>query len=219
MLVRLYGIAGVLERILSVLHPDFPSPLFTCSMCQPLVSLCWASTCLSLGPPSKTASGLFAKTVKHVLMTPTWGVWNPNPLALRQNKGWGSIYAPKLLTASGRNWDFVWSLLEFGFFCCFPLLPFLPNCFLQGVVVQSLSQVWLFATPWTAASKASLSFTISWSLLKLMSIESVMPSNHLSSVVPCSSCLQSFPASESFPMNRLSASDGQSIRAWASASA
>ena len=46
-------------------------------------------------------------------------------------------------------------------------------------VVQSLSHVQLFATPWTAACQASLSITISQSLLKLMSIESVMPSNHL----------------------------------------
>ena len=45
--------------------------------------------------------------------------------------------------------------------------------------VQSLSRVWLFATPWTAARQASLSITNSWSLLKLMSIELVMPSNHL----------------------------------------
>ena len=44
---------------------------------------------------------------------------------------------------------------------------------------QSLSHVWLFATPWTAAHQASLSITNSWSLLKLMSIELVMPSNHL----------------------------------------
>ena len=55
--------------------------------------------------------------------------------------------------------------------CC-PLLrlPF---------VAQSLSCVRLFATPWTATHQASLSFTISWSLLKLMSIEPVMPPNHL----------------------------------------
>ena len=46
-------------------------------------------------------------------------------------------------------------------------------------VVQLLSCVWFFATLWTAARQASLSFTISWSLLKLLSIESVMPSNHL----------------------------------------
>ena len=45
--------------------------------------------------------------------------------------------------------------------------------------VQSLSRVRLFATPWTAAPQASLSITSSWSLLKLMSIESVMPSSHL----------------------------------------
>ena len=50
------------------------------------------------------------------------------------------------------------------------------NCL---IVVPLLSHVQLFATPWTAAHKASLSFTISWSLLKLMSIESVMPSNCL----------------------------------------
>ena len=49
----------------------------------------------------------------------------------------------------------------------------------MGNVVQSLSSVRLFATPWTAARQASLSFTISWSLLKLMSIKSVMPSNPL----------------------------------------
>ena len=47
------------------------------------------------------------------------------------------------------------------------------------VVVQLLSWVQLFVIPWTAARQASLSFTISWSLLKLMSIESVMPSNCL----------------------------------------
>ena len=47
------------------------------------------------------------------------------------------------------------------------------------VVVQLFSHVWLFATPWTAACQASLSFTISQNLLKLMSIASMMPSNHL----------------------------------------
>ena len=45
--------------------------------------------------------------------------------------------------------------------------------------VQSHSHVWLFATPWTAACQASLSITNSWSILKFMSIELVMPSNHL----------------------------------------
>ena len=45
--------------------------------------------------------------------------------------------------------------------------------------VQSLSRVRLFATSWTAACQASLSITNSWSLLKLTSVESVMPSHHL----------------------------------------
>ena len=51
-------------------------------------------------------------------------------------------------------------------------------CFLFSLV-QSLSHVWLLAPPWTAACQASLSITSSWSSLKLMSIESVMPANHL----------------------------------------
>ena len=50
---------------------------------------------------------------------------------------------------------------------------------LLGTSAQSLSCVHLFATPWTAAHQVSLFITNSWSLLKLMSIESVMPSNHL----------------------------------------
>ena len=84
--------------------------------------------------------------------------------------------------------------------------------------VQVLSRVWLFATPWTAACQASLSITNSQSLPKLMCIESVMPSNISSSVIPFSSCLQSFPASGSFQMSQLFASGGQSIGVSALAS-
>ena len=53
------------------------------------------------------------------------------------------------------------------------------SAYLNKIIVQSLSPVLHFATTWTAACQASLSFTISWSLLRLMSIESVMPSNCL----------------------------------------
>ena len=77
-------------------------------------------------------------------------------------------------------------------------------------------------TPWTAAHQACPSFTISWSLLKLMSIKSVMPSNHLIlcsfSVAPFSSCPQSFSASGSFPMGQQFTSGDQTIGASASAS-
>ena len=86
------------------------------------------------------------------------------------------------------------------------------------VVVQSLSRVRLFVTPWTTAHQASLSFTISWSLLRFMSIESVMLSNHLILCHPILLCLQSFPGSGFFPVNWLFAAVGQSIRASTSAS-
>ena len=73
-------------------------------------------------------------------------------------------------------------------------------------VVQSLSCVPLFATPWTAARQAPLSFTISWRCHPTVS----------SSVAPFSSRLQYFPESGSFPVSRLFASDGRSIGASAS---
>ena len=60
--------------------------------------------------------------------------------------------------------------------------------------VQSLSLVRLFPTPWTAACQASLSITNSWSLPKLMSIESVMPSNHLILCCPFLLSLSIFPS-------------------------
>ena len=84
---------------------------------------------------------------------------------------------------------------------------------LNCLVFQLLSHVQLFATPWTVAHQASLSFTISQSLLKLMSIESVMPPSIMSSVIPFSYYLQSFPASGSFLIIRLFASGGQSVGA------
>ena len=104
-----------------------------------------------------------------------------------------------------------------------------------------LSHVRLLVTPWTEACQASLSFTISWSLLKFMSMEEVMPCKHLilcrhtifhsGSITLhshkdyciyvhqwywCSSgvfspCPQSFPASGSFPMNQLFTSGGQNL--------
>ena len=84
--------------------------------------------------------------------------------------------------------------------------------------VQSLNHVQFFVTPWTAVHQASLSITNSQSLLKLMPIESVVSSNHLISVIPFSSHLQSFPASGAFQMSQLFASGGQFIGASASTS-
>ena len=86
--------------------------------------------------------------------------------------------------------------------------------------VQSLSRVRLFATPWITARQASLSITNSRSSPRnwLTSIESVMPSSISSSVVPFSSCPQSLPASESFPMSQLFTWGGQSTGVAALAS-
>ena len=84
------------------------------------------------------------------------------------------------------------------------------------IVTQYLSCVQFFANSWVTAHQDSLSFTISWTLLKLMSIELVMPSNHLILCCPFSSCPQSFPASGSSPMSQLFTSRGQSIGASAS---
>ena len=84
--------------------------------------------------------------------------------------------------------------------------------------VQSLSRVRLCKTARAAAHQASLSITNSQSSLKLMSMESVMPSNHLILSSPFSFCLQSFPASGSFQMSEFFTSGSQSIRASVSAS-
>ena len=65
-------------------------------------------------------------------------------------------------------------------------------------VVQLLSHVQLFMTPWTAAHQASLSFTISWSLFKLTSIESVMPSNYLILCYPLLLPPSIFPSNRAF---------------------
>ena len=89
---------------------------------------------------------------------------------------------------------------------------FLDSSRIQFSSVQLLSRVQLFVTSWIAACQASLSITISRRSLRLMSIEFVCHPAMSSSVVPFSSCPQSLPASESFPMSQLF-SGGQSTGA------
>ena len=138
------------------------------------------------------------------------GAWSASAQILIDG-WWGNRVMSQELTLS------VFRLQGPGAMCSW---PWVVNSFHLGgwgegyFVFQLLGHVWLFATPWTAAHEASLSFTISRSLLKLRSIESVMPSNHLILF----SCLQSFPASGSFLMSQLFASGGQSQRASALAS-
>ena len=87
---------------------------------------------------------------------------------------------------------------------CFILVQFILFCF----VVQLLSCVQLFAIPRTTAHQAPLSFTISLSLLKLMSTESMMSANYLILCRPLSLLPSMFPASESFLKNQLFTSGG-----------
>ena len=90
------------------------------------------------------------------------------------------------------------------------LVPYLACC--------SVAKLCVFETSWTAALQACLSFTVSLNLLKLMSVESLIPSNHLILCRPFSSCSQSLPAYILIPMSWLLASGGQSIGVSASAS-
>ena len=89
---------------------------------------------------------------------------------------------------------------------------------IQFSSVQSLSCVWLFATPWTAEHQASLSITNSCSPPKPMSIESLMPSNHLILCRPLLLLPYIFPSIRSFPVSQLFSSGGQSIGVAASTS-
>ena len=111
-------------------------------------------------------------------------VWADSPLmSLRRNQTcWhlsSDILPPEL-------WENTFLLFNYqGVFCWASLVAQLVNnlsavtALENVVVVQSPSHVWFFVTPWTTAHRTSLSFTLSQSLLKLTSIVSIMPSNHL----------------------------------------
>ena len=90
---------------------------------------------------------------------------------------------------------------------------------LPWIAVHSLSCVWLFVTPWSAAHQASLFFTIFWSLLRLMSIESVIPSNQLILCCPLPLLLSlAFPSIRVFSSKLALHVRGQSVGTSASAS-
>ena len=98
------------------------------------------------------------------------------------------------------NWTVYVYVLPFSSFCC-----------------QLLSHVRLFATPWTASRQVSLSFTVSWSLLKFMFIEPVMLSNHVILCRPFLRLPSIFPSIRVFSKELLFTSGGQNIGALASA--
>ena len=123
------------------------------------------------------------------------------------NTPWGSSEWSEELVLQGIWWDRSldsWMFFRNRFYD--------PNpCYCYSAAQTSL-------TPWTEARQASLSTTIPWNLLKLMSIKSVMPSSHLIHCYPLFFLPLSFPVSGSFPMSQFLTSGGQSIRASVSAS-
>ena len=141
---------------------------------------------------------------------------------------WGCWVSPQgiqILFVWSRKQDYLFQSLQMIFYTPLSWEPwfqiFLKTIFLLfcSFVVQSLNYVWLFATSWTAAlpcTQASLSFTVSWSLLRLTSSELVMPSNHLILCHPLLLLPSMCPSIRSFPMSQLFASGGQSIGASAS---
>ena len=167
--------------------------------------LCWSvvSWKLEVDPLPFLASFIPCFSVDYVLLTPL-----DSEVALC-NAGKLAFLHVSLISLSGQQ---PWVIIQFA-----SLVSPLRDHFSAFCCFQSLSPVWLFATPWTIAHQASLSFSISQSLLKLMPIESLMSSN-ISFFIVHFSCLQTFPASGSFLMSWLFASGGQSVGTSASAS-
>ena len=152
------------------------------------LSLRWLSCKPQKRRPSSFPQGL-KNNPKTTSDLPRWGVNTEEPALLRTEKQ--TLFKCLDLQEISDN-----------------LLMFVLTLF-QGVfVVQLLSHGWLFVTPWTAAHQPSLSFTISKNLLKLMSIELVMPSNHL---ILC--CLLLFPPSN-LPSIRVFSNESTLLFRW-----
>ena len=166
------------------------------SMCvlplQSCVSLCDPMNC---SPEGSSVHGILqARILKWVAISSSKGSSQP--------KDWTHV---SYVSCSGR-----------GFFTT--SATWKPHRYRYISSVQWLSRVQVFATPRTAAHQASLSITNSQSLLKLMSVESLMPSKHLILCHPLLLLPSIFPASGSFPMSQFFSSGGQSTGASTSAS-
>ena len=171
--------------------------LCTCSVAKLSSTLCDPMDCSTPGFPVLNHLSESAQT--HILwvcdaIQASHPLLSPSPFAFNVSQHWGFFPMSQLLTSGGQS---------IGASTSASVLPMnIQGWFLSGLTglislqskglsrvfssttiqsrsVQSFSCVWLFPTSWTAAHQASLSITNSWNLLKLMSIESKMPSNHL----------------------------------------
>ena len=170
---------------------------------QSCPTLCNAMDC---GPPgSYIHHGIFqAKILEWVAISFSRGFSQP------RDQTWVSHIVGRLygLSHQGSKMDILLEIKTFKSTRCYSKHIY---------IVQLLSHVQL-CDPQTAACQASLSFTISWTLLKLTPLNQWCHPTNSSSVIPFISCLQSFPASGSYPMSQFFTSGGQSIGASASAS-
>ena len=135
----------------------------------------------------------------------------PAPLVRRLSfVYWIALHLGKKYQFSSHVWVYFWISTLLHWSVCLSTCQHHTIGWCQFSSLQSLSCVWLFVTPWIVALQASRSTANSQSLLKLMSIKLVMPSNHL--ILCCFLLLlKSFPASVSFQMSQLFSSGGQSI--------
>jgi len=156
---------------------------------------------------------------RFIVFYQIWGVWVIICLSILS----APLFLLHLRHLLRVYWHIWWCLTSsvhfssFSFSFCSSSWIISTDC-LQFSSVQLLSHVWLFATPWTAARQASQSLTNSWGLSKLMSIESVMPSDHLILCRPLLLLPSIFPSMGSFQMSQLFALGGQSIGVSASTS-
>ena len=196
-----------------------------------VMSFCDTMNC---HPPSPSVHGILQATIlKWVAIISSRGSSRPRDFRslmssalaswfFTTSANWEAHHNHLALVISKALWSTysVYLVVSFSHFNAFNICSYcfvyqlsLPSYCRAVSSVQLLSRVRLFVTPWTAERQASLSITNSWSWLKLISIKSVMPSNH---VVPFSFCFLSFPASGSFPMSCFFTSDGQSTGVSAS---
>ena len=187
---------------------SFHFPLWICSL--ECILSCWELECWYLLRPQALSSRRrnsiiclccrlcsFGDAVMSMQLTPVLGLWHSKAVVPHyQTLSWKGVYGT----------DALWLLTV----CCETTANFKTSPNYQFSLVQSLSHVRLFVTPWIAACQASLSITNSWSSPRLTSIESVMPSSHLILCRPLLFLPQSLSASEYFPMSQLFAWGGQS---------